>query len=267
MDADADITGIAALLADPARVAMLDALFDGDALSAGELARCARVTPPTASAHLRRLLKGGLVAVQAQGRHRYYRLAGPAVADAMEALGVIAPPRPVRSLRQSQRAQALRFARTCYDHLAGAVGVAIADALLRAALRPVGDRDYDLTAHGERLLGDLGVDVAELRRRRRAFARVCLDWTERSPHLSGALGAGLLARVLDLGWLVAGRVPRGLALTDAGRDGLVRVFGCDTAALPDRAVGGWPGAEATTPPRAARQAEPASLATRSRRLR
>src|ERR671934_128149 len=92
----------------------------------------------------------------------------------------IAPPRPVRSLRQSQRAQALRFARTCYDHLAGAVGVAIADALLRAALRPVGDRDYDLTAHGEQLLGDLGVDVAELRRRRRAFARVCLDWTERS---------------------------------------------------------------------------------------
>jgi DNA-binding transcriptional ArsR family regulator len=238
MDTDADITGIAALLADPARVAMLDALFDGHALPAGELARCARVTAPTASTHLRRLLDGGLVAVQAQGRHRYYRLAGPAVAEAMEALAVIAPPRPVRSLRQSQQAQALRFARTCYDHLAGVVGVAVADALLRTALRPVADRDYDLTTHGEQLLGDLGLDVAEVRRQRRAFARHCLDWTERSPHLSGALGAALLARLLDLGWLVRGRVPRGLVLTDAGRDGLVGVFGCDTAVLQDQATGG-----------------------------
>jgi DNA-binding transcriptional ArsR family regulator len=236
---DADISGIAALLADPARVAMLDALFDGRALSAGELARRAGVAAPTASAHLRRLLAGGLVAVQAQGRHRYYRLAGPAVAEAMEALSLIAPPRPVRSLRQSQQAQALRFARTCYDHLAGVVGVAVTDALVDAgALRPVADRDYDLTPHGEQLLGDLRVDVAGLRRQRRAFARHCLDWTERSPHLSGALGAALLVHLLDLGWLVRGRVPRGLALTDAGHDGLVGVFGCDTAALQDQASGG-----------------------------
>jgi DNA-binding transcriptional ArsR family regulator len=239
MDADADVAGIASLLADQARVAMLDALLDGRALSAGELARCARVTAPTASAHLRRLLDGGLLAVQAQGRHRYYRLAGPAVAEAMEALSVIAPRRPVRSLRQSQQAQALRFARTCYDHLAGAVGVAVADALVRAgALRPVGDRDYDLTAHGEQLLGGLGVDVAELRRQRRAFARCCLDWTERTPHLSGALGAALLVRLLNLGWLVRGRMPRGLVLTDPGRDGLLRAFGCDAAVLEGQTTGG-----------------------------
>jgi DNA-binding transcriptional ArsR family regulator len=234
---EADISGIAALLADPARVAMLDALLDGRALPAGELARCARVSPPTASAHLRRLLDGGLLAVQAQGRHRYYRLAGPAVAEAIEALSVLAPRRPVRSLRQSQQTQALRFARTCYDHLAGAVGVAVADALRHAALRPVGDRDYDLTAYGEQLVGDFGVDVAKLRRQRRAFARRCLDWTERSPHLSGALGAALLARLLDLGWLTHGRVPRGLVLTDAGFEGLGRAFGCDTAALPDQPTG------------------------------
>lgn len=230
MDADVDVAGVAGLLADPARVAMLDALHAGRALAAGELARAAGVAAPTASAHLRRLLDGGLVAVQAQGRHRYYRLAGPAVAEAVEALSVIARPRPVRSLRQSQRAQALRFARTCYDHLAGVVGVAVADALVRAdALRPVGGRDYQVTLGGEELLGGLGVDVAELRRQRRAFARRCLDWTERSPHLSGALGAALLDRLLDLGWLAPGPVPRGLVLTDAGHDGLARALGCELA--------------------------------------
>jgi DNA-binding transcriptional ArsR family regulator len=235
---DADISGIAALLADPTRVMMLDALLDGRALPAGELARCARIGAPSASNHLRRLLDGGLLTVEAQGRHRYYRLAGPAVAEAIEALSALAPQRPVRSLSQSQQAQALRFARTCYDHLAGAVGVAVADVLLGTALRPVGARDYDLTEHGEQLVGDFGVDLAELRRQRRAFARRCLDWTERSPHLSGALGAALLGRLLELGWLVGGRVPRGLVLTDTGRDGLVRAFGCDPAALQDQTTSG-----------------------------
>jgi DNA-binding transcriptional ArsR family regulator len=230
---DADVASVAGLLADPARVRMLDELLAGRALAAGELARHAGVTPPTASAHLRRLLDGGLLSVEAQGRHRYYRLAGPAVAEAMEALSLIAPPRPVRSLRQSQRAEALRFARTCYDHLAGVVGVALADALLRAgALRAAAGRDYDVTPEGEAALGGLGVDVAELRRQRRAFARRCLDWTERAPHLSGALGAALLERLLDLGWLTRGRVPRGLVLTGAGRDGLAAALACHLPAPP-----------------------------------
>ena len=230
-NADADVAGVAGLLADAARVAILDALLAGRALSAGELARCAGITAPTASGHLRRLLDGGLVAVEAQGRHRYYRLAGPAVAEAIEALSLIAPPRPVRSLRQSQRAEALRFARTCYDHLAGVVGVTLADSLLRAgALRPDGGRDYAVTREGEDLLRDLGIDVAWLRRHRRAFAWRCLDWTERTPHLSGALGAALLARLLDLGWLSRGLVPRALVLTDAGRDGLGQALSCEVTA-------------------------------------
>jgi DNA-binding transcriptional ArsR family regulator len=228
---DADVAAVAGLLADPARARMLDTLLSGCALPAGELARHAGVTPQTASTHLRRLLQGGLLAVEAQGRHRYYRLAGPAVAEAIEALALIAPPLPVRSLRQSQRAEALRFARTCYDHLAGVVGVALADSLLEAgALRSAAGRDYHVTPHGERLLGDIGVDVGELRRRRRAFARACLDWTERTPHLSGALGAALLERLLHFGWLARGRVPRGLVLTDAGRDGLAEAFACHVPA-------------------------------------
>jgi DNA-binding transcriptional ArsR family regulator len=228
MNADADVAGVAGLVADPARATMLDALLADRALSAGELARCAGVAAPTASAHLRRLLDGGLVEVETQGRHRYYRLASPAVAEALEMLSLIARPRPVRSLRQSQRAEALRFARTCYDHLAGVVGVAVADSLLRrGALQPDGGRDYEVTARGEDLLGGLGVDVAGLRRQRRTFARRCLDWTERTPHVSGALGAALLARLLELGWLSRGRVPRGLVLTDAGRDGLATALGCE----------------------------------------
>jgi DNA-binding transcriptional ArsR family regulator len=227
---DADLAAVAGLLADPARVTMLDRLLAGRALAAGELASSAGVAPPTASAHLRRLLDGGLVAVEARGRHRYYRLAGPAVAEAMEALSLIARPRPVRSLRESQRAEALRFARSCYDHLAGMAGVALTGALLHTgALRPAGDRDFVLTPAGERLLGGLGIDLAGLRRQRRAFARGCLDWTERTPHLSGALGAALLERLLELGWLAPGRVPRGLLLTAAGRDGLARTLACRVA--------------------------------------
>jgi DNA-binding transcriptional ArsR family regulator len=230
---DADVAKVAGLLADPARARMLDALLAGRALAAGELARHAGVTAPTASAHLRRLLDGGLVAVESQGRHRYYRLAGPAVAEAMEALSLIAPPRPVRSLRQSQRAEVLRFARSCYDHLAGVVGVALADALLRTGtLRAAGGRDYEVTAEGEAALAGLGVEVAALRRRRRAFARRCLDWTERAPHVSGALGAALLERLLELGWLARGRVPRGLVLTETGRDGLAGALACHVPTPP-----------------------------------
>jgi DNA-binding transcriptional ArsR family regulator len=224
---DADVARVAGLLADPARARMLDRLLAGRALAAGELARHAGVSPPTASAHLGRLLDGGLLAVETQGRHRYYRLAGPAVAEAMEALSLIAPPLPVRSLRQSQRAEVLRFARSCYDHLAGVVGVALADALLRAGtLRAAGGRDYEVTPEGEAALGRLGVEVVALRRQRRAFARRCLDWTERAPHVSGALGAALLERLLELGWLARGRVPRGLVLTEAGRDGLAGQLAC-----------------------------------------
>jgi DNA-binding transcriptional ArsR family regulator len=230
---DADVAKVAGLLADPARARMLDTLLAGRALAAGELARHAGVSPPTASAHLGRLLDGGLLAVETQGRHRYYRLAGPAVAEAMEALSLIAPPLPVRSLRQSQRAEVLRFARSCYDHLAGVVGVALADALLRAGtLRAAGGRDYEVTPEGEAALAGLGVEVAALRRQRRVFARRCLDWTERTPHVSGALGAALLARLLELGWLARGRVPRGLVLTDAGRDGLAAHLACHVPTPP-----------------------------------
>lgn len=226
---DSDIAPVAALLADRGRAAMLTALLDGRALPAGELARAAGVTPQTASGHLARLLEGGLVTVVRQGRHRYYRLAGAEVAQAIEALGRLGGPVPVpvRSLRQSRRARALAVARTCYDHLAGRVGVLLFEALAdRGLIEPSGageDGEYALTPKGAEVLGDLGVGIPAGRRR---FAVACLDWTERRPHLGGALGAALTGRLVELGWLERGRERRALVVTEEGRRGLTDVFGC-----------------------------------------
>jgi DNA-binding transcriptional ArsR family regulator len=225
----ADISPVAALLADPARAAMLSALLDGTALAAGELSQIAGVSAATASAHLARLLDGGLVKVTQQGRNRYYRLAGHEVAEVIEAISQISPVRPVRSLRQSRQAAALAEARTCYDHLAGRAGVALLDALLRQRVL-TGDgtelpAGYQVTAAGEAALGRFGVDVPEVRRSRRRFAAACLDWTQRRPHLSGALGAAITARLLQLGWIEHGAAERAIRVTPAGKDGLAAAFG------------------------------------------
>jgi DNA-binding transcriptional ArsR family regulator len=202
LPADRDLAAVAVLFGDPARAAMLAALADGRALPAGELARRAGVRPATATAHLRRLVEGGLVRVRAQGRHRYHELAGPQVAVVLEALAQIAPEAPVRSLRQHRGAAALAEARSCYDHLAGRRGVELRDRLLAAgALSAVDSRDHVLTAAGERLVAALGIDAGRLRPGRRMFARDCLDWTQRRPHLAGALPAALTGQFLALGWL------------------------------------------------------------------
>lgn len=203
---------------------MLDSLMSGRALAAGELARVAGIAPSTASEHLARLLSGGLVEVVAQGRHRYYRLAGPAVGAALEALSQVAPTRPVRTLRESGHARALGFARTCYDHLAGRCGVALHDALLE---RRWLSEAYDVTPAGVAALAGWGVDVDAARGRRRSFARPCLDWTERRPHLAGALAAGIETALLDRGWFVPrSGSSRALRLTEVGCAGLGEL-GCE----------------------------------------
>jgi DNA-binding transcriptional ArsR family regulator len=203
---DRDLAAVGALIGEPARAAMLDALAAGRSLPAGELARLAGVHPATATAHLRRLVDGGLVRVRAQGRHRYHELAGPDVAAALEAIARVAPPAPVRSLREHRTARGLAEARTCYDHLAGRRGVQLRDHLLAAhAIRAVDDRDHELTRHGHRLLAALDIDTEPLLASRRVFARACLDGTERRPHLAGVLPSVLTARLVDLGWLSPGR--------------------------------------------------------------
>jgi DNA-binding transcriptional ArsR family regulator len=231
-----ELTTVGRLLGEPARAAMLDALLGGEALAAGELARVAGVSAPTASEHLARLREGGLVERVAAGRHRYYRLASPDVGQVLEALSLLAPvvpARPVRSLRQARAEEAMLFARTCYDHLAGQLGVALHDELVaRGALRPNGD-GYLLTGAGERLLAGLGVPVAAARDARRAFARPCLDFTQRRSHLAGALGAAVCQRMLAEGWLVR-RAPgqRALRLTGTGRAALADHLGQNVCSVP-----------------------------------
>ncbi|QKW37083.1 helix-turn-helix transcriptional regulator [Actinomadura sp. NAK00032] len=222
-----DFAPVAALLADRARAVMLTVLLDGRPLAAGELARAAGVSAPTASAHLGKLLDGGFVTVVRQGRHRYYRLRGSEVAQVIEALSRISPPVQVRSLRQSRDARRLHEARTCYDHLAGEAGVALFAALLDGGLiEDDGADGFEVTEKGEERLGALGLDVAALRRARRRFAWQCLDWTERRPHLNGALGAALTERMIELAWFERGTTRRVLSVTAAGRRGLADSFGC-----------------------------------------
>jgi DNA-binding transcriptional ArsR family regulator len=245
---DSDIAPVAALLADRARAAMLMALLDGLPRAAGELSKLAGVTAATASTHLARLLDGGMLAVQQQGRHRYYRLASPEVATVIEVLAQVSPVRPARGLRQSREAAALAEARTCYDHLAGRAGVALLDALLETGTLTSQDPDgfgadegapgtgaaceltesgagYAVTEAGAVTLASFGVDVAALLRSRRKFAGSCLDWTQRRPHLNGALGAAIMARLLQLGWIERGRSRRSVRVTPAGQDGLAWTFG------------------------------------------
>jgi DNA-binding transcriptional ArsR family regulator len=202
---DPPIAAIAALIGDPARANMLTALMDGQALTVSELAGLAGVALPTASGHLARMNEAGLVAPAQQGRHRYYRLASPGVAEMLEALMQFAATGRPR-VRPGPREPMLREARVCYDHLAGRRAVALADSLAARAL-VTGDQ---VTPAGEGFLTGLGIDVAAMRAARRPLCRTCLDWSERRNHLAGALGAGILAHVLAQGWAVRaeGRVVR-----------------------------------------------------------
>ena len=237
---DADIASAAALIADSTRAAILRALLPDRPLAAGELARLAGVSAATASFHLAKLLEGGLITVIRQGRHRYYRLAGHEVAAALEALGLISPGLPVRSLRQSREAAALAEARTCYDHLAGRAGVEVLDGLLRQGLLEEksgrtdrGDTSshrFEVTGAGAKELGSFGLNLLQLRRSRRQFAGTCIDWTQRRRHLNGALAAAITSRMFELGWIE--RTPqsqrrRSVRVTPVGFEGLASTFGVD----------------------------------------
>ncbi|HWA62628.1 MAG TPA: winged helix-turn-helix domain-containing protein [Caulobacteraceae bacterium] len=224
---DANIAVPAALIGDPTRAALLNTLLDGRPRPSGELARAACVTPQAASNHLARLAEAGLVTAEARGRHRLYRLAGPDVAAALEALARIAP--PVKALHPplTRQARSLRDARSCYDHLAGRVGVAVAEALQARgliALPDAGAEQFEVTPQGRAWFEAFGVDLTPVAR---PLARSCIDWTERRPHLAGALGARLLTRLLALGWVARVEGTRGLRLTAAGDKGLREALGVD----------------------------------------
>jgi DNA-binding transcriptional ArsR family regulator len=227
---EADFTKVGRMLASPARSAMVGVLFDGRAMTATELARIAGVGPSTASEHLAELVGTGLLRVAADGRHRYFALAGPDVAAALEALAQICPPQPARSLRASVSARTLGFARTCYDHLAGTLGVAVLDALLARRWLDSAEGGFAVTISGQDGLAGLGIDVAGLSTRRRALARPCLDWTVRRPHLAGALGAAVTASLLERRWIERQSRRRALLLTAAGEAGLRELLGVEVRA-------------------------------------
>lgn len=221
MHAQPNLSATAFLIADAARAAMLMALVDGRALPAGELAHAAGVTAQTASSHLAKLLDGGLLAVEQQGRHRYYRLADPQVAQTLESLASLGARRPVRRKTPSRDAQKLRLARCCYDHLAGQAGVAITHGLVeRGFLVAASDKTFEVTEAGAAWFGGMGLDVGALRPGRHGIARQCLDWTERRHHLAGPLGVGLLDLLCAKGWLRRARASREVQITPDGWAGL-----------------------------------------------
>ncbi len=225
MSGDVNIAAIASLLADPTRVSVLMALSDGRALPAGELARRARVASSTVSMHLSKLVESGLLEVKNQGRHRYFRIANPAIIEALEVLAPLAPTLPVRSLREADIGNALRQARMCYKHVAGALGVALSQALMEKQILEEAGDGYLLTEEGGNWLCEFGVDASVLQKQKHLVVPAHIDWSERCHHVAGTLGMALTSRLLELEWIT--RIPssRAIRVTESGCQGLSEVFG------------------------------------------
>ena len=219
------ITRIAGLIGEPGRIQMLTALLDGNGHSASELATVAAVSPQTASSHLSKLLSGGLVVFERRGRQRLFRLKNADVAVAIEALGALAQHSGASAMAE------MRFARTCYDHLAGVLAIALRNELLRRGALRHREHAFLVTHTGKQLLHTLDIDTDSLRAQRRSLAYKCLDWTERHHHIGGAIGAALLSRFVALRWLAPMRGTRAVRLTHAGERGFEHVFRIRCAAL------------------------------------
>ena len=229
MDDEPGIARIANLLADPGRAKILWALIDGTTRPAGELAFAANISAQSASAHLAKLVDGGLLASEAQGRHRYFRIASAEIADAIESLAslsVAVRPRAPRSPLPTKSVP-IQFlhARTCYDHLAGETAVQVCEAMLKARWLTMEAREFRVTRLGEKEFAALDIDLAAARRSRRVFARACVDLTQRRPHIGGALGAALLDLYVERGWILRARRSRVVNITPKGQEAFRRTFG------------------------------------------
>jgi DNA-binding transcriptional ArsR family regulator len=228
------IAEIATLVGDPARATMVAALLDGRALTASELAFVARVTPQTASTHLAKLTGAGLLSAVRDGRHRYFRLASPTVVEMIEGIVAVALEQRPRYRPLSRQARALSAARICYDHLAGRLSVALTDALVARDYVVLDDDAAAITTAGTRFFTKFGIELPALRSTRRPFCRPCLDWTERRPHIAGALGAAITQRCFDLGWMERMRRSHAVTVTPLGRRGFQETFGVDASDTSER---------------------------------
>lgn len=227
MGINPNMAEIAALLGETSRATILASMMDGRFHTASELAYMAAIKPQTASFHLAKLVEGKLIKVEKQGRHRYFQLAGEDIAQFLESFLAISPPPEVRSLKQSSQIKLLQDARTCYDHLAGKLGVQLTESMLKAGYLTLEGKQFVLTDEGTLFFTTFGIDLTALKRKRRSFSHACLDWSERRYHLAGALGCELLNQFFNLGWLL--RVPsiRAIKVTEKGKIGFKEVFHLD----------------------------------------
>ena len=235
MPSGVSMAEIAALVGDPARANMLTALLTGQSLSASDLAWHAGVTPQTASGHLARMAAAQLITVTALGRHRYYRLASPLVARMLETIYQVAGDQPAPRRRlPSYVDTAMREARTCYDHLAGELGVAVAEALVARQYLALSEEAGIVTRRGSRFFGDLGIDLEAIGQKRRCFCRICIDLTERRPHIAGALGAAFCTHCFAVGWISRVKDSRAVAVTRKGSAGFKESLGIEIPAAEPR---------------------------------
>ena len=228
------IAEIAALVGEPARATILSALIDGRAATASELALAARITPQTASTHLAKLTGAGLLSVARNGRHRHFRLATPAVVGMIEGIVAVALEKRPRYRPLSRDARALSAARMCYDHLAGRLSVDLTDALVARDYIFLGDDVAEITTAGARFLVGFGIELPARRSAGGRYSRLCLDWTERRPHLAGAIGAAITRRCFDLGWIERMERSQAVLVTPLGRRGLRKTLGVDASGPGDR---------------------------------
>lgn len=231
MDPDADLAAVGRLIGDRHRAQILLTLLGGRPQSGSALASAVGISRSLASAHLKKLTAGGLVRAERSGRQQLYSIAADPLADALEILVLFAPPMPVRSLREASRMRSLRWARMCYDHLAGTVGVAVTEAMVARDVIVEQDGCYALGPGAAELLGEIGVDAGGLPRRGRPLARPCMDWSERRYHLAGSLGAALATALAGQGWIRPQEGSRVVTVTAAGVAGLGEWLGIDLEGL------------------------------------
>jgi DNA-binding transcriptional ArsR family regulator/predicted transcriptional regulator len=212
-----DIGYITSLIGDPVRTTILWTLLDGRAYTASELAIVADTSPQNISMHLSKLVQAELLAVESQGRHKYYRFSRPEVAYALEAIGSLIPNGKHKLIVENQDNAAIKYCRTCYDHLAGKAGVSLAERFVHQKIIALNGSTYAVTRKGEKFFSEFGIDVAELKTHRRTFAKPCLDWSERKHHLAGSLGAALLDKMLSLDWIRKTKHSRAILITSKGR--------------------------------------------------
>lgn len=225
MGVEEQFSQLASLIGEPARAKMLWNLLDGRAFTATELSLMAEVSPQSASMHLNKLIQASLLTVQHQGRHRYYQLASREVAYAIEAIANLLPAEQPGKTQSFLHNGHIKYCRSCYDHLAGKIGVAITDKLVKNQLITPEATGYNITSSGLQWFGRLKIDVAELKTQRRVFSRQCLDWSERRPHLAGSLGAALLTTLLKEDWIRKINNSRALLVTGKGEKNLYDSLG------------------------------------------